>query len=148
MIAPFDLERFAVAQDPVYARVRAELAAGAKTSHWMWFIFPQLRGLGRSAIAEHFGIVGRAEAAAYAEHPVLGERLRECTRLVLAVSGRDATEIFGTPDDLKFHSSMTLFAHTAPGETLFTEALSRFFGGQRDARTLQLLQERAGVPPS
>jgi uncharacterized protein (DUF1810 family) len=105
-----DLDRFVVAQDPVYARVRAELAAGAKTSHWMWFIFPQLRGLGRSAMADHFGIADRAEAEAYLRHPVLGERLRECTRLVLAVRGRDATGIFGTPDDMKFHSSMTLFA--------------------------------------
>ena len=143
MTASFDLDRFVAAQDPVYARVRAELAAGAKTSHWMWFVFPQLRGLGRSAMADHFGIENRAEADAYLRHPVLGEHLRECTQLVLTVHGRDATGIFGTPDDMKFHSSMTLFAEVTD-EPLFAEALARYFGGQRDARTLQLLQERAG----
>jgi uncharacterized protein (DUF1810 family) len=140
---PFDLDRFVAAQDPVYARVRAELAAGAKTSHWMWFVFPQLRGLGRSATAEHFGIENRAEAEAYLRHPVLGERLRECTRLALAVRGRDATGIFGTPDDMKFHSSMTLFAEVTD-DPLFAEALARYFSGLRDGRTLQLLKERAG----
>jgi uncharacterized protein (DUF1810 family) len=142
-VASFDLERFVRAQDPVYDRVRAELAAGAKASHWMWFVFPQLRGLGRSATADHFAIAGRAEAEAYLRHPVLGERLRECTRLVLAVRGRNATGIFGTPDDMKFHSSMTLFAEVSD-EPLFVEALARYFGGRRDARTLQMLQERPG----
>ena len=143
MTVAFDLDRFVAAQEPVYARVRAELAAGAKTSHWMWFVFPQLRGLGRSATAQHFGIEKRAEAEAYLRHPVLGERLRECTRLVLAVRGRDATGIFGTPDDMKLHSSMTLFAEVTD-EPLFAEARERYFGGRRDARTLQLLKERAG----
>ena len=143
MTASFDLDRFVAAQDPVYARVCAELAAGAKASHWMWFVFPQLRGLGRSATADHFGIAGRAEAEAYLRHPVLGERLRECTRLVLAVRGRNATGIFGTPDDMKFHSSMTLFAEVSD-EPLFAEALARYFGCRRDARTLQMLQERPG----
>ena len=143
MTVAFDLDRFVAAQDPVYARVRAELAAGAKTSHWMWFVFPQLRGLGRSATAQHFGIENRVEAEAYLRHPVLGERLRECTRLILAVRGRDATGIFGTPDDMKLHSSMTLFAEVTD-EPLFAEALERYFGGRRDARTLQLLKERAG----
>ena len=142
MAVAFDLDRFVAAQEPVYARVRAELAAGAKTSHWMWFVFPQLRGLGRSATAQHFGIENRVEAEAYLRHPVLGERLRECTRLVLAVRGRDATGIFGTPDDMKLHSSMTLFAEVTD-EPLFAEALERYFGGRRDARTLQLLKERA-----
>jgi uncharacterized protein (DUF1810 family) len=136
---PFDLERFVVAQAPVYERVRAELAAGAKASHWMWFIFPQLRGLGRSAMAEHFGLVGRAEAEAYLAHPVLGVRLRECTRLVLDVRNRTVHEIFGSPDDLKFRSSMTLFATVAPEEPQFRQALDRSFGSRPDTLTEQML---------
>ena len=139
MKVSFDLERFVVAQAPVYERVRAELAAGAKASHWMWFIFPQLRGLGRSAMAEHFGLAGRAEAKAYLAHPLLGARLRDCTRLVLDVSTKTALEIFGAPDDLKFHSSMTLFATVAPEEELFSRALDRYFGGQRDSATENIL---------
>jgi uncharacterized protein (DUF1810 family) len=135
-----DLNRFVSAQDPVYARVCAELKAGAKASHWMWFIFPQLRGLGRSAIAERYGITNRAEAAAYAQHPILGPRLRECTRLVVALPTRDVHEIFGTPDDLKFHSSMTLFAEVATTEDVYRQALVRFFEGKRDEATLRLLQ--------
>ena len=135
----FDLERFVVAQAPVYERVRAELAAGAKTSHWMWFIFPQLRGLGRSAMAEHFGLAGSAEAEAYLAHPTLGARLRECTRLVLDVRNKSPHEIFGTPDDLKFHSSMTLFAAVAREEPLFRQALDQYFGGRRDTLTEQML---------
>lgn len=139
MTSTFDLERFVVAQAPVYERVRNELAAGAKTSHWMWFIFPQLRGLGRSAMAEHFGLAGRAEAKAYLAHPVLGARLRDCTRLVLDVSTKTAHEIFGAPDDLKFHSSMTLFAAVAPEEDLFSRALDSYFGGKRDSSTENML---------
>ena len=139
MTSTFDLERFVVAQAPVYERVRAELAAGAKASHWMWFIFPQLRGLGRSAMAEHFGLAGRAEAKAYLAHPLLGARLRDCTRLVLDVNNKTAHEIFGTPDDLKFHSSMTLFAAVAPEEDIFSRALDRYFGGQRDSATENIL---------
>jgi uncharacterized protein (DUF1810 family) len=135
----FDLERFVVAQAPVYERVRAELGAGAKASHWMWFIFPQLRGLGRSAMAEHFGLAGRAEAKAYLAHPLLGARLRDCTRLVLDVNNKTAHEIFGTPDDLKFHSSMTLFAAVAPEEDIFSRALDRYFGGKRDSSTEGML---------
>jgi uncharacterized protein (DUF1810 family) len=135
----FDLERFVGAQAPVYERVRAELAAGAKASHWMWFIFPQLRGLGRSTMAEHFGLAGRAEAEAYLAHAVLGTRLRECTRRVLDVRDRNVHEIFGSPDDLKFHSSMTLFAVVAPEEPLFRQALDRYFGGRRDTLTVQRL---------
>jgi uncharacterized protein (DUF1810 family) len=141
MTDPYDLDRFVIAQDPVYGRVCAELTAGSKASHWMWFIFPQLRGLGRSAMAERYGIAHRAEAEAFARHPVLGPRLRECTQLVLALSTRDAHGIFGSPDDLKFHSSMTLFADVARDEPCFAEALSRYFGGQHDARTLQLLRQ-------
>lgn len=139
MSTAFDLERFVGAQAAAYERVRAELAAGAKAGHWMWFIFPQLRGLGHSAMAEHFGLASRAEAEAYLAHAVLGARLRECTRWVLDVCDRSAHEIFGTPDDLKFHSSMTLFAEVAPEEPLFRQAMDRYFGGRRDARTLQLL---------
>jgi uncharacterized protein (DUF1810 family) len=135
----FDLERFVVAQAPVYERVRAELTAGAKASHWMWFIFPQLRGLGRSAMAEHFGLAGCAEARDYLAHPLLGARLRDCTRLVLDVSNKTAHEIFGSPDDLKFHSSMTLFAAVAPEEDLFSRALDRYFGGRRDFSTENIL---------
>jgi uncharacterized protein (DUF1810 family) len=135
----FDLERFVAAQAPVYERARAELAAGAKVSHWMWFIFPQLRGLGRSAMAEHFGLASRAEAEAYLAHPVLGARLRECTRLMLDVRNKTVHEIFGTPDDLKFHSSMTLFAAVAPEEPLFRQALDRYFGNRPDTLTEQML---------
>lgn len=139
MSMSFDLERFVAAQVPIYERVRAELAAGVKASHWMWFIFPQLRGLGRSAMAEHFGLAGRAEAEAYLAHPTLGARLRECTRLVLGVRNKTPHEIFGTPDDLKFHSSMTLFAAVAREEPLFRQALDRYFGGRRDTLTEQML---------
>lgn len=139
MKVSFDLERFVAAQAPVYERARAELAAGAKVSHWMWFIFPQLRGLGRSAMAEHFGLASRAEAEAYLAHPVLGARLRECTRLMLDVRNKTVHEIFGTPDDLKFHSSMTLFAAVAPEEPLFRQALDRYFGNRPDTLTEQML---------
>ena len=111
---PHDLRRFVDAQAPVYAQVRAELAAAHKRSHWMWFVFPQLRGLGHSAMAHRFGIASRAEAVAYLGHPLLGERLRECTGLMLAApAGASALAILGAPDDLKFHSSMTLFAEVA-----------------------------------
>ena len=139
MKVSFDLERFVVAQAPVYERVRTELASGAKASHWMWFIFPQLRGLGRSAMAEHFGLAGRAEAEAYLAHPVLGARLRECTRLALDVRNKTVHEIFGSPDDLKFQSSMTLFATVAPEEPLFRQALDRYFDSRPDTLTQQML---------
>ena len=122
----FDLERFVQAQEPVYATVLAELRAGHKRSHWMWFIFPQLRGLGYSAMAYEYGIASRAEAVAYLEHPVLGARLWECTRSVNAVEGRSAHDIFGSPDDLKFCSSMTLFAGVTTDNAEFLEALARF----------------------
>lgn len=137
-VDPFDLRRFVAAQDAVYQQVCAELAAGCKTGHWMWFVFPQLKGLGRSATAQHFGICSLDEAQAYWVHPLLGPRLRECTELVLAVKGRGAHEIFGTPDDLKFRSCMTLFAQ-ATGEPLFAKALKRFFDGRADPRTIELV---------
>jgi uncharacterized protein (DUF1810 family) len=136
-----DLERFVDAQDAVYADVLNELKAGRKETHWMWFVFPQLRGLGRSATAFYFGIVSADEAAAYLGHPVLGPRLRTCVELVLAVKGRAAHQIFGSPDDLKFRSSMTLFASVAPsGETLFQTTLDKFFGGERDPLTTAALR--------
>ncbi|HXE21369.1 MAG TPA: DUF1810 domain-containing protein [Rhodoferax sp.] len=138
MADPHNLERFVQAQNPVYAQVCAELAAGLKTSHWMWFVFPQLKGLGRSAMAQHFGITSRAEAQAYWHHALLGARLKECVELVLAVEGRTALQIFGSPDDLKFHSSLTLFAQAAPDEPVFQRALPRYFDGESDARTLEL----------
>ena len=147
--APHDLQRFVDAQAPVYAEALAELAAGAKRSHWMWFIFPQLRGLGRSAMAQHYGIASQAEAAAYAAHPLLGPRLLECTRAVLAVPGRSAEQIMGATDAMKLASSMTLFEAAVPGEAVFAAAIERFFAGRRDAATLALLgdRSRAGVPP-
>ena len=141
---PFDLtrsglERFVDAQDSVFADVCDELKAGKKVTHWMWFIFPQLKGLGRSAVAQHFGIKSREEALAYWQHAVLGTRLKECTQLVLAVNDRSANEIFGSPDDLKFRSCMTLFAQVAPDEPAFQMALERYFDGQTDEGTLALL---------
>lgn len=135
---PFDLRRFVDAQGPVYGQVCAELAAGRKASHWMWFVFPQLKGLGRSATAQHYGIGSMAEARAYWDHPLLGPRLKRCTELVLAVDGRSVQAIFGSPDDLKFRSSMTLFAQ-ATGEPVFRQALAKYFAGCEDEQTLRLL---------
>ncbi len=136
---PYDLRRFVAAQAPVYAAVIDELARGAKRSHWMWFVFPQLEGLGRSATARHYGIRSEAEALAYWRHPLLGPRLKECAGLVLAVEGKSALQILGAPDDLKFRSSMTLFERVAGEEEVFGAALDKYFGGGRDAATTQLL---------
>ena len=136
---PHNLKRFVDAQNPAYDRVCAELRAGQKTSHWIWFIFPQLRGLGRSHMADEYGISSREEAAAYLKHPILGERLRECTRLVNSVQGRSIDEIFGYPDDLKFRSSITLFANVAPQDQIFKDVLEKYFDGAPDPLTLQLL---------
>lgn len=133
------LERFILAQQPIYATACQELAAGSKRSHWMWFIFPQLRGLGRSAMAERYGLASAAEAAAYWRHPLLGPRLKACTELMLGNKGRSAHGILGSPDDMKFHSCMTLFAQDATDEPVFGQALLRFFGGRPDERTLALL---------
>lgn len=135
----FDLSRFVQAQAGVYEQVVAELRAGRKRSHWMWFVFPQLAGLGHSAMAQRYAIASLDEARAYLEHPVLGARLRECSALVLAVQGKTAHEIFGSPDDLKFHSSMTLFHRAAPAEPVFGECLRKYFAGQEDASTLARL---------
>lgn len=135
---PFDLQRFVTAQGPVFAQVCVELAAGRKASHWMWFVFPQLKGLGRSATAQHFGIASREEAQAYWRHPVLGARLKQCTELVLGVEGRSANQIFGSPDNLKFRSCMTLFAQVTDAP-VFGQALEKYFAGKGDEQTLQLL---------
>jgi uncharacterized protein (DUF1810 family) len=139
MSDPHDLQRFLDAQEPVLADVRAELRRGQKDSHWMWFVFPQLRGLGASATARRYAIASREEALAYLAHPLLGARLRECTQLALAHAGLGASELFGYPDDLKFRSCMTLFAAVAPGEQIFAEALQRFFAGAPDDATLARL---------
>jgi uncharacterized protein (DUF1810 family) len=136
---PFHLERFVDAQDPVFAQAVAELRAGAKRSHWMWFVFPQIEGLGRSAMAQRYAIASREEAEAYLRHPTLGPRLRECTRLVCLVQGRSAHQIFGAPDDIKFHSSVTLFAEVAPEDELFRRALLKYFNGQSDPLTVAKL---------
>jgi uncharacterized protein (DUF1810 family) len=133
------LDRFVSAQAPVYAGVRAELRAGRKRTHWMWFVFPQLAGLGRSAAAQFYAIADADEARAYLGHPLLGPRLRECTSLVLAVEGSSAHDIFGAPDDLKFRSCMTLFAQVAPESSVFADALRKYFSGQPDTLTLGLL---------
>ncbi len=136
----YDLERFVSAQQSVYARVTAELRAGRKHTHWMWFVFPQIAGLGHSAMARRYAIGSLDEARAYLAHPVLGPRLRECTQLVLGVQGRAAHAIFGSPDDLKFRSSMTLFAQAAPDDPLFRTALDTYFGGAPDTATLEKLR--------
>jgi uncharacterized protein (DUF1810 family) len=136
---PYNLQRFVDAQEPVYAHVLAELRAGSKRSHWMWFIFPQIAGLGHSETARWFAISSRAEAAAYLEHPILGPRLRECCLLATLVEGRSARQIFGTPDDLKFRSSLTLFAEATSDDPILRTALQKFFGGEPDALTLEKL---------
>ena len=136
---PYDLQRFVDAQEPVLDRVRAELGRGRKTSHWMWFVFPQVAGLGSSSTAQHYAISGLDEARAYLAHPVLGPRLRECAGLAAAAPGRSAADVFGYPDDLKLRSSMTLFARAAPDEPVFTAVLDRYFDGESDPRTLELL---------
>ncbi|WP_024574695.1 MULTISPECIES: DUF1810 domain-containing protein [unclassified Afipia] len=135
----YDLQRFVEAQQPVYPRVVSELRAGRKQSHWMWFIFPQIEGLGHSAMAQRYAIGSRAEAVAYLEHPLLGPRLRECTRLVNAVAGKDIHAILGSPDDMKFKSSMTLFARAAADNADFAAALDKYYGGEFDAATIARL---------
>lgn len=136
----FDLDRFVMAQAPLYDIALAELIGGRKLTHWMWFIFPQLRGLGRSSVAHRYGIGSMEEARAYLAHPVLGPRLRECVTAVLDSGETDLGVVFGSPDDMKFISSMTLFSLAAGDEDeLFTEALAKFSGGDRDEHTLTLL---------
>lgn len=135
----FDLKRFVDAQASVYQRVLTELRSGRKASHWIWFIFPQIKGLGSSPMANKYAIASRAEAQAYLDHPVLGARLRECTRFVAAVPDRSIAEILGYPDDLKFRSSMTLFAAVAADNKDFTDPLDKFYGGKADPATLERL---------
>jgi uncharacterized protein (DUF1810 family) len=139
---PYHLQRFVDAQASCFAQVQAELSAGEKRSHWMWFIFPQIRGLGSSGMAQRFAISNLGEAQAYLRHPLLGPRLLDCTRLVNAVRDRSIEEIFGYPDNLKFHSSMTLFAKASSpdsGNQLFAEALAKYFRGVADQATLDRL---------
>ena len=140
MSDPLNLARFVDAQSTEYEQVLRELRSGRKQSHWIWFIFPQLKGLGRSSTAEYYGIGSREEAKAYLAHPVLGPRLRECAELVNRVEGRAIDEIFGFPDNLKFRSSMTLFAQATEDNGLFMDALKKYFAGEPDARTLELLR--------
>jgi len=136
---PFNLGRFLEAQSSEYQQVLAELRAGRKQSHWIWFVFPQLKGLGRSPTAEHYGIGSLDEARAYLRHPVLGPRLAECTALVNKIEARTIDEIFGFPDNLKFRSSMTLFANAAKDNHIFVDALMKYFAGEPDTKTLELL---------
>jgi uncharacterized protein (DUF1810 family) len=136
---PYNLQRFVDAQARVYESVRTELRQGSKRSHWMWFIFPQIAGLGRSAMSTRYAISSLAEAEAYLKHPILGPRLRECTRLVMLVEGRSAYEILGSPDDMKFHSCLTLFACAAPEDQLFRDALEKYYDGAEDPATLAKL---------
>ncbi|WIW43393.1 DUF1810 domain-containing protein [Bradyrhizobium sp. 62B] len=138
MTDPFDLERFVRAQDPVFRAVEGELARGRKQTHWMWFVFPQIAGLGFSAMSQRYAIGSRAEAEAYLAHPVLGARLVECTGLILAVEGRSINAILGAPDDAKFRSSMTLFGAVSD-QPIFGDALARYFAGERDSATLEIL---------
>lgn len=135
-----DLQRFVAAQSPMMNRVRAELRAGQKQGHWMWFVFPQIAGLGRSAMAVRYAIASLEEARAYLAHPILGPRLKECAQLVLDIEGRAIEAIFARPDDVKFHSSMTLFAQAAPRDKEFSHALSKYFDGRPDATTLDRLR--------
>ena len=139
MSDPFNLQRFVDAQEPVYPRVVGELRAGRKQSHWMWFIFPQIEGLGFSAMAQKYAIASRAEAEAYLAHPVLGTRLRECTQLVNAASGTNITAIMGSPDDMKLRSSMTLFARTGDDNAAFRAVLDKYYGGDEDPATIARL---------
>ncbi len=143
---PYDLQRFVTAQDPVYDRVLAELRRGRKASHWMWFVFPQVAGLGSSPTARHFAIRGADEARAYLAHPVLGPRLLECARALVSLPTSDPVEVLGSVDAQKLRSSMTLFAAVAPDEPVLREVLDRCFDGARDPLTLELLDRTA--PPA
>lgn len=138
MTATFDLNRFVEAQNGVYPSVLAELGDGRKRSHWMWFIFPQVTGLGFSAMSQRYAIGSRGEAEAYLAHPLLGPRLAECTSLVLAVQGRTINAIMGSPDDTKLRSSMTLFAAVSDNP-VFDRTLAKYYGGERDGATLEIL---------
>lgn len=140
------LDEFVAAQNAVYDEVLRELTAGRKETHWIWFIFPQMAGLGHSSMSRKFGIDSKAEARSYLKHGVLGPRLRECTQLMLALPAENIGSILGAPDDLKFRSSMTLFAAAAAEEPIFQAALEKFFGGAPDALTLDLLRRSEHGP--
>lgn len=139
MTDPFELQRFVEAQQDTYERALAELRAGRKRSHWMWFVFPQIAGLGASPMAQRYAIASLEEAAAYLAHPILGPRLLACTEAVAHHAGSSANAIFGSPDDMKFRSCMTLFAEIAPDDALFDTALHLFYDGRRDQKTLDLI---------
>ena len=136
---PYDLARFIRAQDPVFEGVLAELRAGAKRSHWMWFIFPQIDGLGFSSTTKYYSIKSRAEARQYLDHPVLGPRLVQCVEILLALEGTSAVEVFGSIDAMKLKSSLTLFAAVGPPASVFDRLLEKYYGGERDGKTVQLL---------
>jgi uncharacterized protein (DUF1810 family) len=136
---PYDLQRFVDAQRGVYVQAEAELRAGCKQSHWMWYIFPQIKGLGQSAMAQKYAISSGAEAMEYLNHPELGKRLRDCTQIVTAISGRSIQDIFGYPDHLKFHSSMTLFAHAGNDNQVFMDALRKYYRSEFDHQTIERL---------
>lgn len=138
---PYNLSRFVEAQEPVYTEVVNELRAGRKRSHWIWFIFPQIAGLGSSPTSQHYAIQSLGEAQAYFEHPILGARLHECTELVLKVEAKPIEEILGPPDDLKFHSSMTLFALASANTQIFQTALLKYFDGRPDHLTLERIKK-------
>jgi uncharacterized protein (DUF1810 family) len=138
---PHDLERFVRAQEPIYDQALLEIQRGRKQSHWMWYLFPQIHGLGMSATSRRYAIKSREEAAAYLVHPLLGPRLLTCTKALLELQGMTATAIFGSPDDLKLRSSATLFAAVSAPGSVFHELLDRYYGGEPDPRTLTLLQD-------
>ena len=144
MSDPYNLYRFIDAQETSYQAALAEVKAGQKRSHWMWYVFPQYDGLGLSATSKHYAIKSPEEASAYLEHPILGPRLRECVDALLSIIGRSAHEIFGSPDDLKLKSCMTLFAHVSPEGSVFEEVLDKYFEGHRDVKTLELIRGDSG----
>ncbi|MGK7927475.1 MAG: DUF1810 domain-containing protein [Spirulina sp.] len=142
---PFDLERFAIAQEGIYPQVLSELKSGQKRTHWMWYIFPQIEGLGASETSQFYAIKNPEEARAYLDHPLLGKRLLECSQAVLAIQGRSVSEIFAFPDDLKLKSSMTLFARFSEKNSIFFRILEKYFSGKQDVKTLQLLEKLDNV---
>ena len=140
MTDPYDLNRFIEAQEAVYERALSELQNGRKKTHWMWFIFPQIAGLGSSAMSHRYSIRSVDEARAYMDHPLLGARLRECGNAILQVEDRSATEILGSPDDMKLKSCATLFEAVSPRESVFAQILDKYYQGERDSRTLDLIK--------
>ena len=141
-IDPYDLNRFIQAQENSYSQAIAELKNGYKQSHWMWFIFPQIKGLGHSEMAHHYAIKSKQEAAEYLNHPMLGPRLRECSEILLGIEDRLISDIMGYPDDLKLKSSMTLFASIAGNSNIFEKVIDKYFNGSKDSKTLELLNDK------